>query len=266
MPVAHTGAMRYDLSVGRIPAFAVSVPDAEPLAALNAAGQPMRLRFGLDAQSDVDATSANVIAEWPGTDLAHEVVLISAHLDSWDVGQGAEDDGAGVAIVCAAAGLIAAAGQRARRTIRVVLFGNEENGFDGARHYGDRYKEVPHQLVAESDFGAGRLYAMRSRVAAAALPALEAIAMVLAPLSVTHPAAARNEGNPGPDAALLMRRHRWPGLQLAQDGTRYFDVHHTADDTLANLDASALPQNVAAWAAAAWLAAQSPLPFGPPAL
>jgi hypothetical protein len=266
MPVAHTGAMRYDLSVGRIPAFAVSVPDAEHLAALNAAGQPMRLRFGLDAQSDVDATSANVIAEWPGTDLAHEVVLISAHLDSWDVGQGAEDDGAGVAIVCAAAGLIAAAGQRARRTIRVVLFGNEENGFDGARHYGDRYKEVPHQLVAESDFGAGRLYAMRSRVAAAALPALEAIAMVLAPLSVTHPAAARNEGNPGPDAALLMRRHRWPGLQLAQDGTRYFDVHHTADDTLANLDASALPQNVAAWAAAAWLAAQSPLPFGPPAL
>ncbi len=265
-PVAHTGAMRYDLSVPPIPAFAVSVPDADAMAAMHAAGQEMRLHFELEAKSGVEAQTANVIAEWRGTDLAHEVVLISAHLDSWDVGQGAEDDGAGVAIVSAAAGLIAAAGLRARRTIRVVLFGNEENGFDGALDYGNRYKDVPHQLVAESDFGAGRLYALRSRVAPAALPAVEAIAQVLAPLAIAHPDAARNEANPGPDAAVLMRRHRWPALALAQDGTRYFDVHHTADDTLARLDARSLPQNVAAWAAMAWLAAQSPLPFGPPAL
>jgi Zn-dependent M28 family amino/carboxypeptidase len=221
------------------------------------------MHFELQAQGGVEATTANVIAEWRGTDLAHEVVLIGAHLDSWDVGQGAEDDGAGVAIVSAAAGVIAAAGRRARRTIRVVLFGNEENGFDGALAYGNRYRDVPHQLVAESDFGAGRPYRVRHRVAPAALPAMEAIAAVLAPLGIAHPAEGRNDGSPGPDAALLMRRHRWPALALSQDGSRYFDVHHTADDTIERIDPSGLPQNVAAWAAAAWLAAQAPVSFGP---
>jgi carboxypeptidase Q len=265
-PIAHTGAMRYDLSVPRIPAFAVSVPDAEFIAGQHAAGQTLRMHLDLQAKGGVDATTANVIADWRGTDLAHEIVLISAHLDSWDVGQGAEDDGAGVAIVSAAAGLIAAAGRRARRTIRLVLFANEENGFDGALNYGNRYKDVPHQLVAESDFGAGRLYAVRSRVAPAAMPVIDAIAQVLAPLGIAHPEATRNQGNPAPDASVLMRRHRWPAIALSQDGSRYFDVHHTTHDTFDNLDTSALPQNVAAWAAMAWLAAQAPVPFGPPAL
>lgn len=263
-PRAHTGATRYDLSVPRIPAFAVSVPDAEFIAAQHAAGHSLRMHVELQSRSDLEATSANVIAEWRGTDLAHEIVLVGAHLDSWDVGQGAEDDGAGIAIVSAALGVIAAAGRRARRTIRVVLFANEENGFDGALAYGNRYRDVPHQLVAESDFGAGRLYRMRHRVAPAALPVLEAIGGVLAPLGIAHPVEGRNEGQPGPDASVLMRRHRWPALALSQDGSRYFDVHHTADDTLDRIDPSGLPQNVAAWAAAAWLAAQAPVAFGPP--
>ncbi|MBL8347418.1 MAG: M28 family peptidase [Rubrivivax sp.] len=265
-PVAHTGATRYDLSVPRIPAFAVSVPDAEYIAAWQASGQMMRMHVDLQTRSGVDASTANVIAEWRGTDLADEVVLISAHLDTWDVGEGAEDDGAGVGIVCAAAGLMASAKRRARRTIRVVLFGNEENGFDGALQYGNRYKDVPHQLVAESDFGAGRIYAVRSRVAPAALPVIDAMAEVLAPLEIAHPEATRNQGNPGPDAGVLMRRHRWPAIALSQDGSRYFDVHHTVHDMFEHLDTAGLPQNVAAWAVTAWLAAQSPLPFGPPVL
>jgi carboxypeptidase Q len=265
-PVAHTGAMRYDLSVPPIPAFAVSVPDAEAIAALHAQGAAPRVSVAFETRTGVPAESANVIAEWRGTERADEIVMLSAHLDSWDVGQGAQDDGAGVAIVCAAAGLIARSGRRARRTIRVVLFGNEENGFDGARHYGDRYKDVPHQLLSESDFGAGRVWQMRSRVQAAALPAFDTLAAVLAPLGIGRPEAGRNEGNPGPDAALLMRRHRWPAIGLSQDGSGYFDVHHTAHDTLDRLDTSGLPQNVAAWAATAWLAAQAPMAFGPPAL
>jgi hypothetical protein len=207
-----------------------------------------------------------VIAEVPGTDLAHEIVLVSAHLDSWDTGQGALDDGAGVAIVSAAVGLIARSGRRPRRTVRLVLFGNEENGFDGALAYGDRYKGATHQLVGESDFGAGRVYALTSRVQPAALPAIDAMARVLAPLGVTRPAEGANQGSPGPDAALLMRRHRWPGIQLAQDGSAYFDVHHTAHDTLERIDPATLPQNVACWAVVAWLAAMAPLPFGPPTL
>ncbi len=265
--VAHTGATRYDLRVKPIPAFAVSVPDADVMALAAAQGRTMRLNLRMENRSDVPATTHNVIGDVPGTDLAHEVVLIGAHLDSWDLGQGAVDDGAGVAIVSAAAGLIAHAartGPRPRRTIRVVLFANEENGFDGAVAYGKAYANVPHQVVAESDFGGGRIYRLSSRVQPAARPLFGQMAELLKPLGVE---AGDNDGNPGPDAAFLMRNHQWPGLQLSQDGTRYFDVHHTERDTIDQLDPSDLQQNVACWAAVTWLSAQAPLSFAPlPAL
>jgi carboxypeptidase Q len=264
--IAHTGAMRYEIGVPRIPAFAISVPDADALAALHAQGQALRMQLLLQAQSDVDTRSHNVIGEVPGTDLAHEIVLISAHLDSWDLGQGAVDDGAGVAIVTAAAALIQRSNLKPRRTIRVVLFGNEENGFDGARHYGDRYGSVPHQWVGESDFGAGRVWQIKSRVHPAALPLVQQMAQLLAPLGVAWPAEGANTGTPGPDAGVLMRRHKWPAVQLSQDGTNYFDVHHTVHDTLDRVDPATLPQNVACWALTAWLAAQAPVSFGPPQL
>lgn len=264
--VAHTGATRYDLRVQPIPAFAVSVPDADVIAARVAQGHVLQLWVKMDNRSDVPALTHNVIGEVPGTDLAHEVVLIGAHLDSWDLGQGAVDDGAGVAIVSAAAGLMAQAAARApaharpRRTVRVVLFANEENGFDGAVRYGQAFAQVPHQLVAESDFGGGRIYRLSSRVQAGALPLVAQMAEVLKPLGVEP---GDNQGTPGPDAAFLMRNHRWPGLALSQDGTRYFDVHHTERDTIDQVDPADLQQNVAAWAATAWLAAQSPLSFSP---
>jgi hypothetical protein len=269
--VAHTGAMNYVVDVPRIPAFAISVPDADALAALHAQGQTLRLRLHLQSQVDDKAQSQNVLCEVLGTDLAHEIVLISAHLDSWDLGPGAQDDGAGVAIVTAAAGLLQRLntqhGMRLRRTVRVVLFGNEENGFDGARNYGDRHGKEPHQWVGESDFGAGKVWQMKSRVNPAALPLVQQMAQVLAPLGVAWPADVAkdgaNTGNPGPDAAVLMRRHKWPALQLSQDGTNYFDVHHTVNDTLDRIDPATLPQNVACWAVTAWLAAQAPLSFGP---
>jgi hypothetical protein len=262
--IAHTGALRYEIGVPRIPAFAVSVPDAEAMAAWHAQGRPLRLELKLEAKSDVEATTHNVIGEVPGTDLAHETVLISAHLDSWDLGQGAVDDGAGVAIVTAAAACIARLAPRPRRTVRVVLFGNEENGFDGARAYGDRYGQDPHQWVGESDFGAGRVWRLRSRVRTEALPLVRQMAQALAPLGVawTDDADA-NQGSPGPDAGVLMRRHGWPAVELSQDGTAYFDVHHTVHDTLDRVDLTTLPQNVACWAVTAWLAAQAPVGFGP---
>ena len=118
-----------------------------------------------------------------------------------------------------------AAGRAPRRTIRVVLFGNEENGFDGARAYGTRYQAQRRQLVGESDFGAGAIYALRSRVDTASKPAFEAMAQVLAPLGVPL---TDNNASPGPDAAMLMRRHQWPAVSLSQDGISYFDVHHSA--------------------------------------
>lgn len=267
--IAHTGAMSYELQVPRIPAFAVSTPDADLIARLATStpggGAALRMQFTLDARERVEATTHNVIAEIKGSELPDEIVLISAHLDSWDVGQGALDDGAGVAIVTAATALIQRAAVqpqlRPRRTIRVVLFGNEENGFDGATAYSERYGHARHQLVGESDFGAAKVWRFNHRVAAPALPLMASVAQLLAPLGVAWADAGRNEGNPGPDAAVLMRRHRWPAVALTQDGTLYFDVHHTENDTLDKVDATALPHNVACWAVVAWLAAQAPVSF-----
>lgn len=265
--IAHTGAMRYEIGVPRIPAFALSVPDAERVALLAAAGNgtaPLRLALAMDNRTEVEAVTHNVIAEVPGHGpTANEIVLIGAHLDSWDLGQGAQDDGAGVAIVSAAAALIGKLGLKPRRTVRVVLFGNEENGFDGARAYGDRHGSEPHQWVGESDFGAGRVWQLNSRVNPAALPLVQRMQALLAPLGVAWPEQGANTGSPGPDAGVLMRRFQWPAVQLSQDGSAYFDVHHTVHDTLDRIDMNTLPQNVACWAVTAWLAAQSPLSFTP---
>jgi carboxypeptidase Q len=260
--IAHTGAMRYDAQVRQIPALAVSTPDADLIARLAARGA-VKMHVALQTQSDVAATSANVITEVPGSDLADEVVLLSAHLDSWDVGQGALDDGAGVAIVLAAAHHIAALNVKPRRTIRVALFANEENGFDGANAYAERYANQTHQFVSESDFGAGRIWRLRTRLRPEALPAVDELAAALAPLGIERPATGANEGSPGPDAGVLMRRHKWPAVELTQDGTNYFDVHHTDNDTLDKIDPAALPYNVAAWAVTAWWAANTPQRFGP---
>ncbi len=258
--IAHTGALRYDPQVASIPAVAVSVPDADWIADKAARAEPLRMRLLMARTAQVQAISHNVIAEVPGTDLAGEIVLIGAHLDSWDITPGAQDDAAGVGIVTAAAKVILDAKRSPRRTIRVVLFANEENGFDGARAYAARYKSVPHQLVGESDFGAGRIWRIRSRVRDAALPAITAMADLLRPLGI---AAQGNEGSAGPDAAVLMRTNSWPAIDLTQDGTNYFDVHHTVADTIDKVSPGDMAQNAAAWAAVAWIAAQSDVTFAP---
>lgn len=258
--LAHTGAMRYDPAVAMIPAIAVSVPDADLIERLHGTGTPMRLQLKMQNTSGIQATSHNVILDIPGTDLKDEVVLMGGHLDSWDVGQGAIDDAAGVGISMAAARLLLTMQFKPRRTIRVVLFANEENGFDGARAYAKNHAGTVHQMVSESDFGAGKVWRLRSRVAESALPAIDNLAKLLAPLGVKHDG---NQGHPGADAGVLMRTHPWPAMELTQDGTNYFDLHHTENDTFDKIDKASVQQNVACWAATAWLAAQSQLPFGP---
>lgn len=260
--LAHTGGMRYDAQLRQVPALAVSVPDADLIERLQRYGRPVVMRLNVQTETGVDATSHNVIAEVPGTDLADEIVLLGAHLDSWHVGQGAIDDGVGVGIVCAAAKRLLDSGKPLRRTVRVVLFANEENGLSGATAYADQYKAVRHQLVGESDFGAGKVWRMRSKVASDAVPALQQMARLLAPLGIE---AGDNNGSPAPDAGVLVRRNHWPGIELTQDGTDYFDWHHTDNDTLDKINPDTLPQNVAAWAVVAWLAAQSTQRFGPSA-
>lgn len=259
--IAHTGSMGFREAPATIPAVAVSNLDADRLDAWLAADPAFQLRLYVGASYWEDARSANVIGEIPGEGpLAEEIVLLAAHLDSWDVGQGANDDGAGVAIVVEAARLIARHAGAPRRTIRVVLYANEEFGLSGARQYArDHADELPrHVLAMEADFGSGAVWRLDSRVAPDQLAAVRAMAEVLAPLGVSP---GPNDTQGGADIGPL-RDRGVPVLFPYQDGTLYFDVHHTAADTPEHIDREGLKQNVAVYAVAAWLAARHEQGFG----
>ena len=253
---AHTGMTRYAADAPRVPALAISNPDADALERQFASGQPVRLRMHSTSRDLPPELSANVIGEVRGTDLAEEIVILAAHLDSWDPGVGAIDNGAGVAILLGAAKLIHELDTKPRRTIRVVLFANEEFGVSGSTAYlaANENQIDRHVVGLEADFGAGPVWRLASRVAPAQLPAVEQIFRALAPLKLVR---GNNEARGGADLSGLSARGMAilePGL----DGTRYFDVHHTANDTLAQVDPAALRQSVAAFATTIWLAAQYP--------
>ena len=258
---AHTGTMRFDFGSRRIPSAAISNPDADQLERLIGLGEPVRLKIEIGAQINEAYTSHNVIGEITGATQPERIVALGAHLDSWDVGTGALDDGAGVGIVTAAARLILDAGRRPERTIQVVLFAAEEIGLWGGRAYAERYKDRigDFQLAAESDFGAGPIYSLEARVSDAAWPVMEAIAAELEPLGIAL--GGRTQARGGPDF-IPLSAYGLAAADLRQDGTRYFDYHHTENDTFDKIDAGEMAQNVAAYAVLAWLAAQSPIDFG----
>ncbi|WP_028917904.1 M28 family peptidase [Pseudoxanthomonas sp. J35] len=257
--VPHTGITRFDDGLTPVPSAALSIPDAEQLARLVARG-PVKLRLAIDAGWDGTYTSQNVIGEITGSRRPEEVVLISGHLDSWDLGTGAVDDAAGIGITMAAAKLIAGLPQRPARSIRVVAYANEEQGLHGGKAYAAAHAAEAnlHQLAAESDFGAGRIYAFNTGAPEHARAATAQIAQALAPLGIEY---APDKGGPGPDIIPLAAKGvTW--AWLAQDGSDYFDLHHTADDTLDKIDPAALAQNVAAYAVFAFLAAEAEGDFG----
>ena len=257
---AHTGTTRYRVDAPRIPALALSNPDADQLARWLKPGKPVRVRVKSTARELPATWSANVIGEIPGAERANEIVLLGAHLDSWDLGQGAIDDGAGVAIVVEAARLIGKLERKPARTVRLVLFANEEFGLSGANEYarlvGD--EAARHVLAAEADLGAGAVWRVQSLVPPGAVPAIDAIREVLKPLALES---GGNEAHGGSDIGPL-RALGVPILDLSQDATNYFDVHHTLDDTLAQIDAKTLNQVVAAYAVAAYMAASKNGDFG----
>jgi hypothetical protein len=256
----HTGGMRYEEGGPSIPAAALSGPDADLLEAEIASGKPVVFRLKLGARDLPEAESANVIGEIPGSGKADEIVLLGCHLDSWDLGTGAVDDGAGCAIMMEAARRIGELKPRPRRTIRVVLFANEEFGLSGARAYAEAHaQELPkHILAGESDFGSGKVWRASSRVAPETLAAFDAIAGLLVPIGVE-----RGDNGAGGGADLSpMIPARVPVAGLAQDGTEYFDWHHTANDTLDKIDPKELDQNVAAWATLAYGVAEMQGDFG----
>ena len=244
----HTGVTT--LSGDPLPAAALSAPDADQLARIMARGQAVRISLFIRVAYRETGHSWNVIAQVNGRETPEKVVLIGAHLDSWDLGTGALDDGAGVAITAAAAHLIGELPRRPRSSIRLVLFGNEEAGLWGAKQYVAANAGIlgDHLYASESDFGARVVWRFDTDnpvLMEAAMPVLETLGI--------EKGEAASSG--GPDIGPLQDK----GVRifrLRQDGTDYFDYHHTADDTLDKIDPEQLKQNVAAWAAVSYLAAE----------
>lgn len=258
--VPHTGMTRFEDGLTPVPSAALSTPDADQLARLVALGST-RVKVALDCGFDGEYTSHNVIGEITGK-RADEVVVIGGHLDSWDLGTGAIDDAAGIGITMAAGHLIGLRKDKPLRTIRVIAYANEEQGLLGGRVYAESQADTiaANQIIAESDFGAGRIYAFNTSSAQEG-PAVEAskqIGQALAPLGIAY---TPGEGGPGSDAEPgAARGMAWGALR--QDGTDYFDLHHTPDDTLDKIDPKALAQNAAAYTVFAFLAAEADGGFG----
>lgn len=253
----HSGALNYDDDVPKIPSAALSGIDTDQLKRMARRGKPIRVHLTLRPTLTPNAATWNVVGEIPGTARPDEVVLVSGHLDSWELGTGAVDDGAGVAITTAAARL---AGERhPRRTIRVVMWGAEELDYAGEAYARAHAADVSKIVIAgESDSGARHEVSFQVPAGGAALPAVRTLAEALQPLGVSfNPAPVRFGGDDiGHLAALGV-----PQLGLRQENSRYFDIHHSDEDTLDKVDPAELDKATAAWAAAIWVLADSGVDF-----
>jgi carboxypeptidase Q len=258
--VAHTGTLSYGIDAPKIPAAALSNPDADLLERMLAGGEPVRFFLRVTARDLPYEPSANVMAELPGSDLKEEIVLVGAHLDSWDLGTGAIDDGAGVAVAIEVAAMMKRLGIKPRRTVRVVLFASEEYTLAGGKEYARLPDEEleRHVLLMEADAGAGRVVALQSRVPEDRLPLVAQVAAVLAPLGAVQ---GDNNAPGGADISATMARGI-PALTLQQDVSDYLDAHHSPNDNLDKVDRRTLDQVVAAYLPAVYLAAQAEGAFG----
>jgi carboxypeptidase Q len=241
----HTGVQYFTDGARPIPAGALAVPDAEQLVRILKRGQPVTMHLTLVSQKSEGGQSGNVIAEVPGRDPSAPILLVGGHLDSWDLATGAIDDGTGIAITAAAAKHIMDAG-RPLRTIRVVWFGAEEPGGFGGKAYAEAHGKERYAIAGESDFGADRVWRFSSQLMKSDPPAYAQLTAALAPLGITKNDKGDADGTDVEPTIALGA----PWISLGQDGTRYFDIHHTPDDTLDKIDPAQLRQNVAAWTAA----------------
>jgi hypothetical protein len=241
----HTGNTNFEPGVTPIPAGALSIPDAENLERMIARGKPVRMKLKLTPQNIGMQTSGNVLAEVIGSNPKLPIIVIACHLDSWDLGTGAIDDAAGCGIIGAAAKHLKSMGQP-KRTVRLLWAGAEEVGIWGGRDYGAKHANEPHALAMESDFGAGKIWAVDFRLAESANEVRTQIVSALAPLGVVP---RRELAGGGADIGAIIEAQKLGIVDLQQDGTKYFDLHHTPDDTLDKVDKGELRQNVAAWVA-----------------
>jgi Zn-dependent M28 family amino/carboxypeptidase len=250
----HTGGAR----AAGIPAAALSPPDAELLEHLAARGKPVTVKLVMKSTSNPKAPAYNVVGELPGGERPDEVLVVGGHLDSWDPGTGAIDDASGIGIMTAAAKL-AASGQQPRRTIRVVMWGSEEQGGSSGAYLAAHKDEVGKLVVAgESDGGAGRIWSLNLPAGSRDHAAMKAFREAIVPLKVIASGAPPREG--GADISGLIGAGV-PFVDFNQDMNRYFDLHHAADDTLDKIDPAELSQNVAVWAAFLYTVANSDIDF-----
>ncbi|MBL4909937.1 MAG: M28 family peptidase [Alteromonadaceae bacterium] len=260
--IAHTGMMRYKKGIKKIPAAALSNPDADILVNSLKRGKNVEFYLKITAQHHPEKLikSASVIGEITGSETPDEIVALGAHLDSWDVGTGAMDDGMGIGIVLAAGAQIAKLPQRPKRTIRVILYAGEEVGFYGTRKYMELHKNevAKHVIGAEWDFGLGKIYQIKAGVGARALNNIHDLAQILTPLGVAM--SADNDAVAQSDMSLLSKAGM-PSISFAADGLRYFDYHHTANDTLDKINPEDYKQNTAVYTVFAYFAAQAEVDF-----
>ncbi len=260
MHTPHTGAMRYGDADRKIPSAAVTIEDAESIARLCESGQKVVVRLKMDAKTHDDVESANAIGELLGREKPDEIVVIGGHIDSWDVGTGAHDDGGGCVIAMEAINLLRKLDLRPRRTIRVVLFTNEENGLRGGRAYAEDHKDElsKHVAAIESDSGvfAPRGYGVSINDEARQALAVKQLADIV---SLLEPIGANRATSGGGGADIgPMGPAGVPTLGHEVDMSRYFDYHHTPADTLDKVDPQELSKNVAALAVVAYVLADMP--------
>ncbi len=256
----HTGAMRYGDAKRKIPAAALTVEDAAMLERFAQRGKRVKVRLKMSAKDHGMVPSANVVAEIRGSEKPEEVVIISGHLDAWDVGTGAHDDGAGCVMAMEALTVLRKLGLRPRRTIRAILWTNEENGLKGGKTYArDHHEELSNHVAAiEADSGSfePKGFSLRLTDPEASKRGVKTLGRVLALLHKTGATHAK-AGWAGADISP-MAKHNVPLMGLRMDGSLYFNTHHTAADTVDKVDPHILSKNVASMAALAFVLADMP--------
>ncbi|HEY3862786.1 MAG TPA: M28 family metallopeptidase [Verrucomicrobiae bacterium] len=250
----HTGAMSYEGAVTRIPHAAITVEDAEMMQRMQDRGDKIIVRLAMSAARLPDAPSRNVVAEITGREKPEEIVIVSGHIDSWDVGQGAMDDGGGAMTAWEAARMMRVLGLRPRRTVRVVLWTDEEFGQAGAKTYERQHKEelARHILAIECDRGTFRPEGFSFVGSAAGRKMIKRLARPLAKIGAAGIIDDGSEADVG-----MLEQDQVPTMALLDDGTKYFRYHHTEADTMDKLNPRELSACAAAMAVMAWQAADA---------
>jgi carboxypeptidase Q len=252
----HTGSVQYGQGIPPVPAASISSEDADRIARLSAAGTRVRVRLTMEARTEGDVASANVVGEIRGRERPEEIVLLGGHIDSWDVGTGASDDAVGCIVTWEAARLMSKLGIRPRRTIRIVLWTNEENGLRGATTYAARHAAhaTNHVFALESDSGVFEPASLGFSGSAAARGLVRDIGTLLRQLGLSDIVA----GGGGADIGPIAQAGNTPMMAYLGNPTKYFAIHHTPADTIERITPQEVSKAAAAIAVMAYVIADMP--------